>query len=114
MSRSLTSICTQDVQGGRIQGREYISYLAGFKAVVFFLAKFSAAVYIQLIDEVNLNNINSGGTPTKSLRFLFLPPVPPAVRLVSSGLSAMAARWIPTLACGRAPFLDVLGLQAEV
>ena len=47
--------------------------------------------------------------PRKLVRlgFLCLLPAPPPVRLVFGGLRAMAARWIPALAGGRAPFLDV-------
>ena len=42
----------------------------------------------------------------KRLGFLCLPSAPPA-RLISGGLRVMVARWIQTLANGRAPFLYV-------
>jgi hypothetical protein len=40
------------------------------------------------------------------LEFLCLLPALPSIRLVSFGLRAMGARWIQSLADGRAPFLD--------
>ena len=49
----------------------------------------------------------SGSSPQKNIGFLRLCLALSPVRLVSGGLRAMEAPWIPALSCGSAPLLYV-------